>query len=155
MNSTLFLTRREFHNRHPESHDCLSHLVGGQISIEILINNIRFERQGWFQERNKTKRLENWKYYFGTGNIDIKPTWLQILSGNTFEDLRICCSEYKGSHPIHFKSPMLVEPRCLEIKSTWNYQIVNKPEIKWDQTLCVEINHTDITKRFFHIFHQI
>ena len=88
----------------------IASLSWSDLKLDILVKKIRFQRKGWFQERNETQSLKYWKYFFGTRNIDIKPAWLQILFRNTFEDLRICCSEYKGSRPIHFKSPMLVEP---------------------------------------------
>ena len=105
MNSPLSYDT-EFDNRRSESHDCLSELVGGQISKEIFW----LRRKSEFKERVgfwKDIKTHNWKYFFWGLYKDIKPTWLPILSINTFEDLRICCSEYKDLTPNTFQ--MLVE----------------------------------------------
>ena len=83
----------------------IASLSWSDLKLDILVKKIRFQRKGWFQERNETQSLKYWKYFFGTRNIDIKPAWLQILFRNTFEDLRICCSEYKGFPPNTFQIP--------------------------------------------------
>ena len=51
----------------------IASLSWSDLKLDILVKKIRFQRKGWFQERNETQSLKNWKYFFGIGNIDIKP----------------------------------------------------------------------------------